>query len=98
MTGLIFMVLIPLLSRIKSKVIGNSLDDLLVGNGLPTSPLSRTLSVSYASPSATQPYNVLTFAAVVTSPLLILLFVRFLPLLGSRTLVRTTTLRLILRF
>ena len=98
MTGLIFMVLIPLLSRIKSKVIGNSLDDLLVGNGLPTSPLSRTLSVSYASPSATQPHNVLTFAAVVTSPLLILLLVRFLPLLGSRTLVRTTTLRLILRF
>jgi hypothetical protein len=35
---------------------------------------------------------------VVTSPLLILLLVRFLPLLGSQTPMRTNTLRLILRF
>jgi hypothetical protein len=40
---------------------------------------------------------VLSFAAVVTSPLPILLLVPFLPLLGSQTLVRTNTLRLILQ-
>jgi hypothetical protein len=85
MTGLIFMVLISLLPRTRSRVIGSSLDGLLVGNGLLTGPLSITLSVSYAFPSATQPYNVFTFAAVVTNPLLILLLVRFLPLLGSWT-------------
>ena len=97
MTGLIFMVLIPLLPRTRSRVIG-CLDGLLVGNGILTGPLRRTLSVSYNSPSATQPYNVLTFTAVVTSPLLILLLVWFLPLLDFQTLVQTITLCLILQF
>jgi len=97
MTGLIFMALIPLLLRIGSKVIRSSPDDLLLeGSGLLTGLLSRMLSVNYASSSATQPYNVISFTAVVTSPLPILLLVRFLPLLGSWTLVRTNTLCLIL--
>jgi len=98
MTCLLFVALIPLLLWTGSMVIGSSPDDLLlVGSGLLTSPLSRMSSVSYASPSAKQPHNVLSFAAVVTSPLPILLLVWFLPLLGSRTPVRTNTLRLILR-
>jgi hypothetical protein len=98
MTGLIFMVLIPLLPRTRTKVIGSSPDGLLlVGSGPLIGPLNRTSSVNYASFSATQPHNVLVFVVVVTSPLLILLLVRFLPLLGSRTLMRTNTLHLILR-
>ena len=98
MTSLIFMALIPLLLRTGSKVIGSSLDDLLLeGSGLITGLLSTMLSVSYASSSAKQPHNVISFTAVVISPLPILLLVRFLPLLGSWTLVRTNTLRLILR-
>jgi hypothetical protein len=76
MTCMIFVALIPLLPRTRSKVIGSSLDDLLlVGSGLLTGLLSRMSSVSYASPSAKQPHNVLSFAAVVTSPLPILLLV-----------------------
>jgi hypothetical protein len=95
---MIFMVLIPLLPRTGSRVIGSNPNDLLlVSSGLLTGPLTRTSSVSYASPSATQPHNMLSFAAVVTSPLPILLLVLFLPLLGSQTLVRTNTLRLILQ-
>jgi hypothetical protein len=39
-----------------------------VGSGLLTGLLSKTSSVSYASPLATQPHNVLSFIAVVTSP------------------------------
>jgi hypothetical protein len=98
MTSLIFMALIPLLLRIRSKVIGSSPDDLLLeGSGLITGLLSRMLSVSYAFSSAIQPHNVISFTAVVTNPLPILLLVRFLPLFGSWTLVRTNTLRLILR-
>jgi hypothetical protein len=97
-TSMIFMVLIPLLPRTGSRVIGSNPNDLLlVSSGLLTGPLTRTSSVSYASPSATQPHNMLSFAAVVTSPLPILLLVLFLPLLGSQTLVRTNTLRLILQ-
>jgi hypothetical protein len=47
------MVLIP---RTRSRVIGSSLDSLLlVGSGLLTGPLSRTSSVSDASPSTTAP-------------------------------------------
>ena len=92
------MALILLLPWTKSKVIGSSPDGLLlVGSGLLIGPLSRTSSVNSASPSATQPYTMLSFAAVVTSPLPILLLVWFLPLLGSRTPVRTNTLRLILQ-
>jgi len=54
MTCMIFVALIPLLPRTRSKVIGSSLDDLLlVGSGLLTGLLSRMSSVSYASPSAT---------------------------------------------
>jgi hypothetical protein len=86
MTGLIFVALIPLLPRTRSRVIGSSPNGLLlVGSGLLTGPLSKTSSVSYASPLATQPHDVLSFTAVVTSPLLILLLVRFLPLLDSQT-------------
>ena len=97
LTGLIFMALIPLLPRTGSKVINSSLDALLlVDNGLLTDLLSNTSSVSYDSPSATQPCNVLSFATVVISPLHILLLVWFLPLLGSWTPVRTNTLCLIL--
>ena len=97
MIGLFFMALIPLLPQTGSKVIDSSLDSLLlVGSGLLIDPLSRTSSVSYASHSATQPHNMLSFITVVTSPLLILLLVRFLPLLGSRTLVQTNTLCLFL--
>jgi hypothetical protein len=91
MTCLIFIALIPLLPQTGSKVIGSSPDDLLlVGNGLLTSLLSRTSSVSYASSSATQPHNVLSFTVMVTSPLPIILLVWFLPLLSFRTLVWTT--------
>jgi len=98
MIGLISVALIPLLSWTGSRVIGSSLDGLLlVGSGLLTGLLSRTSSVSYASSSATHHHNVLSFAAVITSFLPILLFVRFLPLLGSQTLVWTNTLRLILQ-
>ena len=86
MTGLIFVALIPLLPRTGSRVIGSSPNSLLlVGSGLLTGLLSKTSSVSYASPLATQPHNVLSFIAVVTSPLFILLLVRFLPLLDSQT-------------
>jgi hypothetical protein len=93
MTGLIFMALIPLLPRTGSRA-----DDLLlVDNGLLTDLLSSMSSVSCASPSITQHRNVLSFTAVITSPLPILLLVRFLPLLGSRILVQTSMLLLILR-
>ena len=98
MVGLIFVALLPLLPRTGSRIIGRRANGLLlVDNGLLTDLLSSTSSVNYASPSATQPCNVLSFAAVVISPLPILLLVRFLPLLGSRILVQTSTLLLILR-
>jgi hypothetical protein len=98
MIGLIFVALIPLLPRNGKRVIGSSLNGLLLGDsGLLTDLLSSTSSVSYAFPSVTQPCNVLSFAALVTSPLPILLLVRFLPLHGSWTPVRTNMLRLILR-
>jgi len=98
MTGLIFVALIPLLPRTGNRVIGSSLNGLLLGDiGLLTDLLSSTSSVSYASPLVTQPRNVLSFAVVVTSPLPILLLVLFLPLHGSWTPVRTNMLRLILR-
>jgi hypothetical protein len=62
MTGLIFVALIPLLPRTGSRVIGNSPDNLLlVDSGLLNDLLSSTSSVSYASLSATQPRNVLSF-------------------------------------
>jgi hypothetical protein len=93
MAGLIFVALIPLLLRTGSRA-----DNLLlVDSGLLTDLLSSTSSVNCASPSITQHRNVLNFAAVITSPLPILLLVRFLPLLGSRILVRTSMLLLILR-
>jgi len=93
-----FMVFIPLLPWTGSRVIGGKPDSLLVlGNGLLTGHLSRTSSVSSASTSATQPHNVFSFTAAVTSPLPILLLVLPLLILGSRTLVQTNTLRLILR-
>ena len=98
MTGLIFMALLPLLPRTGSRIPGSRADDLLlVDSGLLTDLLSSTLSVNYASPLATQPYNVISFAAVVISHLPILLLVRLMPLLGSRILVQTSTLLLILR-
>jgi hypothetical protein len=97
MTCLIFIVLIPLLPQTGSRVIGSNLDGLLlVGSGLVTDLLSRTTSVSYTSSSAIQHHNVLSFAAVVISPLSTFLLVWFLPLLGSQTSVRTNTLRPIL--
>jgi len=97
-TGLIFMVLIPLLPRTRSRVIGSRPNGLLVlDNGFLTGYLSTTSSVSHASSSATQPYNMLSFAAAVISLLPILLLVLFLPLLGSQKLVWTNMLRLILR-
>ena len=87
-TGLIFVVLIPLLPRTGSGVIGSKPNGLLVlGSGLLTSHLSRTSSVRSASTSATQPHNVLSFIAAVTSPLPILLSVLILLILGSKTLV-----------
>jgi hypothetical protein len=86
--GLIFMVLIPLLPRTRSRVISSRPNGLLVlDNGLLTGYLSRTSSVSHASPSATQPHNMLRFVVAVTSPLPILILVLFLPLLSSRKLV-----------
>jgi len=70
MTGLISVALIPLLPCTGSRIIGSSLDGLLlVGSGLLTSLLSRISSVSYASSSTTYHHNVLSFATVVTSPL-----------------------------
>jgi hypothetical protein len=82
------MVLIPLLPRTRSRVIGSRPNGLLVlDNGFLTGYLSTTSSVSHASSSATQPYNMLSFAAAVISLLPILLLVLFLPLLGSQKLV-----------
>jgi len=82
------MVLIPLLPRTRSRVIGSRPNGLLVlDNGLLTGYLSTTSIVSHASSSATQPYNMLSFAAAVISLLPILLLVLFLPLLGSQKLV-----------
>jgi hypothetical protein len=98
MTGLIFVALLPLFPRTGSRITCSRADGLLlVDSGLLTDLLSSTSSVNYASPSATQPYNVLSFVAVVISPLPILQLVWFLPLLGSRILVQTSTLLLILQ-
>jgi len=97
-TCLIFVVFIPLLPWTGSRVIGSKPDSLLVlGSGLLTGHLSRTSSISSVSTSATQPHNVFSFTAAVTSPLPILLLVLPLLILDSRTLVQTNTLRLILR-
>ena len=62
MACLIFVALIPLLPQIGSRVIGNSPNGLLlVDSGLLTDLLSSISSASYASPSAIQPRNVLSF-------------------------------------
>jgi hypothetical protein len=64
---------LPLQTR--SKATGSKQDGLLVlGSGLLTSLLSRLSSVSSASPSATPPLNVLSFAVAATIPLLRKLF------------------------
>jgi len=96
--GLTFMVFRALLPPTGSRATGSGTKGPhVICSGLLASPLSITSNVSSASPSDTQPLNALNFAAVDNSWLLILLLVTFLLFLGSRTLVQTNMLRLILR-
>jgi hypothetical protein len=87
-TSLIFVVFILLPLQTSSRPDGL----LVLGSGLLTSLLSRSSSVSYASPSAIPHPNMLSFATVATSFLLILQLVPFLQVVGSRMLVRINTL------
>ena len=87
-TSLIFVVFILLPLQASSR-----LDGLLVlGSGLLTGLLSRSSSVSSASPSTIPHPDMLNFATVATSFMLILQLVSFLQVVGSRMLVRTNTL------
>ena len=63
--GLIFMAFIPLLPLTGSKATSSRTGvPLILNNGLLTGLLSITSSVSFVSPSATQPFNMPSFAAV----------------------------------
>ena len=97
-TGLIFMVFFLLPLQTGNRVTSSRPNGLLVlGSGLLTSLLSWLSSINFASLSATSPPNVLSFAVGATNLLLILLLVQFLQVVGSRILVRTNMLLLILQ-
>jgi len=97
-TGLITIDSIPLLLPTKGRLTGNRTNALWdLDSGPLTSFLSRMSSVNYALPSAIQLHNVHSFSAMASNPLPTLLLVMFMAVPGSRKLVWTNTLHLILQ-
>jgi len=86
--SLIFMVFRGLLTPTKCTATGSRIKGTLAfRSDLLIDPLSKTSSVSSTSLSATQPLNALSFTAMDSSRLPILLLVMFILLFGSWTLV-----------